>query len=303
MQKVSILLMMLFVMVGFANAQRVLTGTVTDTGRSPMPGVTVVVKGTTIGTVTNFEGKFNLTVPDNSRALVFTFIGMKSQEVAISGAEYNIALEPDVIGLEEVVAIGYGTMRRSDLTGSVASVRAEKLENEKPQSMQDLLRSNIAGLAVGFSTNAKGGGSFEIRGDNTLKAASNPLIVLDGVIYQGGMEDINPTDIESIDVLKDASSAAVYGARSANGVIIVTTKKGKMGKPIINVNSSVGLATMATMQDVYGPYEFVSWRTNVMKSLNYYNAATNQKLYKFEDPSNLRMVLPKPCGVMALPAT
>jgi TonB-dependent starch-binding outer membrane protein SusC len=288
MQKVSILLMMLFVMVGFANAQRVLTGTVTDTGRSPLPGVTVVVKGTTIGTVTNFEGKFNLTVPDNSRALVFTFIGMKSQEVAITGAEYNIALEPDVIGLEEVVAIGYGTMRKSDLTGSVASVRAEKLENEKPQSMQDLLRGNIAGLAVGFSTNAKGGGSLEIRGDNTLKASSNPLIVLDGVIYQGGLEDINPTDIESIDVLKDASSAAVYGARSANGVILVTTKKGKMGKPIINVNSSVGLATMATMQEVYGPYEFVSWRTNVMKSLNYYNAATNQKLYKFEDPSNLR---------------
>jgi TonB-dependent starch-binding outer membrane protein SusC len=288
MQKVSILLMLLFVMVGFANAQRVLTGTVTDTGRSPLPGVTVVVKGTTIGTVTNFEGKFNLTVPDNSRALVFTFIGMKSQEVAITGAEYNIALEPDVIGLEEVVAIGYGTMRKSDLTGSVASVRAEKLENEKPQSMQDLLRGNIAGLAVGFSTNAKGGGSLEIRGDNTLKAESNPLIVLDGVIYQGGLEDINPTDIESIDVLKDASSAAVYGARSANGVILVTTKKGKMGKPIINVNSSVGLATMATMQEVYGPYEFVSWRTNVMKSLNYYNAATNQKLYKFEDPSSLR---------------
>jgi TonB-linked SusC/RagA family outer membrane protein len=288
MQKVSILLLMLFVIVGRANAQRVLTGTVTDTGRSPLPGVTVVVKGTTIGTVTNFEGKFNLSVPDNSRPLVFTFIGMKSQEVAITGAEYNISLEPDVIGLEEVVAIGYGTVRRADLTGSVASVRAERLENEKPQTMQDLLRGNIAGLAVGFSTTAKGGGGLEIRGDNTLKASSSPLIVLDGVVYQGGLEDINPSDIESIDVLKDASSAAVFGARSANGVLLVTTKKGHMGKPIINVNSSFGLATMASLQEVYGPYEFISWRTNVMKSLNYYNAATNQKLYKFEDPSNLR---------------
>lgn len=288
MQRVILILMMLFLSAGLANAQRVLTGTVTDPGKSPLPGVTVVVKGTTIGTVTNFEGKFSLTVPENSQALVFTFIGMKSQEVVISGTQYNITLEPDVIGLEEVVAIGYGTMKKSDLTGSVASVRAEKLENEKPQSMQDLLRGNIAGLAVGFSTNAKGGGSLEIRGDNTLKASSDPLIVLDGVIYQGGLEDINPTDIESIDVLKDASSAAVYGARSANGVILVTTKKGKMGKPIINVNSSVGLATMATLQEVYGPYEFISWRTEVMKSLNYYNAATNQKLYKFEDPSKLR---------------
>ena len=253
-----------------------------------MPGVTVVVKGSTIGTITDVDGKFSLSTPENSRILVFSFIGMKTQEVTITGTQYTIVMDSDVIGLEEVVAIGYGTMKKSDLTGSVASIRAEKLESEKPQSMQDLLRGNIAGLAVGFSTNAKGGGSLEIRGDNTLKASSNPLIVLDGVIYQGGLEDINPTDIESIDVLKDASSAAVYGARSANGVILVTTKKGKLGKPIINVNSSVGLATMATMQEVYGPYEFISWRTNVMKSLNYYNSATNQKLYKFEDPFNLR---------------
>jgi TonB-dependent starch-binding outer membrane protein SusC len=287
MHRLFFILTMLFVTTGMVNAQRMLSGTVTDQSKSPLPGVTVVVKGTTIGTVTNFDGKFSLQVPQNAQTLVFTFIGMKSQEVAITGAEYSIVMDPDVIGLEEVVAIGYGTMKKSDLTGSVSSVRAEQLENEKPQTMQDLLRGNIAGLAVGFSTTAKGGGSLEIRGDNTLKASSNPLVVLDGVIYQGGLEDINPNDIESIDVLKDASSAAVYGARSANGVILVTTKKGKMGKPIINVNSSVGMSTMATMQEVYGPYEFISWRTNVMKSLNYYNVNTNQKLYKFDDPSKL----------------
>ncbi len=120
MQKVSILLLMLFVMVGIANAQRVLTGTVTDPANLPMPGVTVVVKGTTVGTVTGTDGKFSLSVPENSTILVFSFIGMKSQEVAITGTQYNISLVPDVIGLEEVVAIGYGTMRRSDLTGSVA---------------------------------------------------------------------------------------------------------------------------------------------------------------------------------------
>lgn len=287
MQKVSILLLMLFVMVGIANAQRVLTGTVTDPANLPMPGVTVVVKGTTVGTVTGTDGKFSLSVPENSTILVFSFIGMKSQEVAITGTQYNISLVPDVIGLEEVVAIGYGTMRRSDLTGSVASISADRFENERPQAVQDMLRSNIAGLEVGFSTSAKGGGSLRIRGDNSLTASTTPLIVLDGVIYQGGIEDINPNDIESIDILKDASSASVYGARSANGVIIVTTKKGKKGKPVINVNSSVGMATMATMQDVYAPYEFINWRTDVLKSLNYYNAATNQKLYKFDDPSKL----------------
>ena len=142
------------------------------------------------------------------------------------------------------------------------------MENEKPQGLQDLLRGNIAGLQVGFSTDAKGGGNMEIRGANSLTASSAPLIVLDGVIYQGGMEDINPSDIESVDVLKDASSTAVYGSRSANGVILVTTKKGKQGKPVINVNSSIGLATMATLEDVYSPNEFLDWRTKVMQSLN-----------------------------------
>ncbi len=148
-------------------------------------------------------------------------------------------------------------------------------------------RGNVAGLSVGFSTNAKGGGTLEIRGDNTLKTASNPLLVLDGVIYQGAMEDINPNDIESIDVLKDASSSAIFGARAANGVIIITTKSGKEGKPMINVNSSFGLATMATLEPVHDPMDFINWRTDVMKSLNYYNAATNTKLYKFDDPGNL----------------
>ncbi len=265
---------------------RKVSGLVVDEDGVPLPGVAVLVKGTTIGIVSDVNGKFQLEIPGGSNVLVFSFVGMKVQEVVLNNqTSLKITMQAETIGLEEVVAIGYGTMKKSDLTGSVSSVKAEQMVNEKPQAIQDLLRGNIAGLQVGFSTNAKGGGSLEIRGDNTLKASSNPLVVLDGIIYQGGMEDINPNDIESIDVLKDASSAAVYGARSANGVVIITTKKGKQGKPIINVNSSVGLATMATMQDVYGPDEFLLWRTGVMKSLNYYNAATNSKLYKFENPN------------------
>ncbi|TNF47094.1 MAG: SusC/RagA family TonB-linked outer membrane protein [Bacteroidetes bacterium] len=268
-------------------AQKTVTGKVTADG-SPLPGVTVVVKGTTVGTVTSPDGDYSLSVPANATTLLFSFIGMKPQEIEIgTQTSINVVLMPDVIGLEEVVAIGYGTMKKSDLTGAVSTVKASQVENEKPQALQDMLRGNIAGLQVGFSTSAKGGGDLEIRGDNTLKASSYPLIVLDGVIYQGGLEDINPNDIETIDVLKDASSAAVYGARSANGVILVTTKKGKQGKPLINVNASVGVATMGTMQEVYGPYEFLDWRTEVMQSLNYYNPATNTKLYVFENPNNL----------------
>lgn len=263
-------------------------GTVKDKTGEPIPGVTVTVKGTTIGTITDVNGVYNLNVPSGTSTLLFSFVGLKSQDVPVNNkAIVNVTMEEESIGLEEVVAVGYGTMKKSDLTGSVTSVKASQVENEKPQALQDLLRGNIAGLQVGFSTNAKGGGSLEIRGDNTLTAGSSPLIVLDGVIYQGGLEDINPNDIESIDVLKDASSAAVYGARSANGVIMVTTKKGKVGKPVINVNSSIGMASMATLEDVYKPYEFLSWRTKVMQSLNYYNAATNTKLYKFVDPAKL----------------
>ncbi|MCE4563431.1 TonB-dependent receptor [Maribellus sp. CM-23] len=269
-------------------AQKTVTGIVTGEDGIPLPGVTVIVKGTTNGTVTGIDGTYSLEVPQENSVLVFSFIGMKTQEIQ-TGNQTNIkvTLVSDVIGLEEVVAIGYGTMKKSDLTGSVSSIKSTQVENEKPQALQDMLRGNIVGLQVGFSTDAKGGGSLEIRGDNTLKASSNPLVVLDGVIYQGGLEDINPNDIESIDVLKDASSAAVYGARSANGVILVTTKKGTLGKPVININSSVGLATMATMQDVYSPYDFLSWRTKVMQSLNYYNEDTNSKLYIFENPNNL----------------
>jgi len=268
--------------------QKKVSGKIADQTGAAIPGVSIVVKGTTVGTTSDLDGKFNLMIPSDAKMLVFTFVGMKSQEMAIGNqSTFNITMQDETIGLEEVVAIGYGTAKKKDLTGAVAQVKASRLENEKPQTVQDILRGNVAGLSVGFASLAKGGGDLEIRGVNTLKTSSAPLIVLDGTIYQGGMEDINPNDIESIDVLKDASSAAVYGARAANGVIIVTTKKGSQGKPMITVSSSVGVATMATLQDVHDPYGFINWRTDVMKSLNYYNTATNTKLYKFDDPSKL----------------
>jgi len=263
-------------------------GSVKSQNGEAIPGVTITVKGTSIGIITDGNGNYSLSVPNGTSTLVFSFVGLKTQEISVNNkTSINVVMEEETIGLEEVVAVGYGTVKKRDLTGSVAQVKSERLENEKPQSVQDVLRGNIAGLSVGFSTLAKGGGDFEIRGDNTLKTSSSPLVVLDGVIYQGGLEDINPSDIETIDVLKDASSSAVYGARAANGVIIITTKKGKQGKPMINITSSVGVATMATLQDVHDPYDFINWRTDVMKSLNYYNAATNQKLYKFDDPTKL----------------
>jgi TonB-dependent starch-binding outer membrane protein SusC len=170
MRKLLFLIMVFVVTISSTMAQKTVTGNVTADG-SPLPGVTVVVKGTTVGTVTDPDGNYSLSVPANAKTLLFSFIGMKPQEIEIgTQSSFNVVLMPDVIGLEEVVAIGYGTMKKSDLTGAVSSVKASQVENEKPQALQDMLRGNIAGLQVGFSTTAKGGGDMEIRGDNTLKA-------------------------------------------------------------------------------------------------------------------------------------
>lgn len=270
--------------------QLVITGTVNDSKGEPIPGVNILVKGTSIGSITDMDGKYSITVPTEDAILQFSYIGYLPEEREVKGLQViDMIMVEDIKNLEEVVVIGYGISKKRDLTGAVTSVKTERIENEKPQAVQDLLRGNIAGLSVGFSTLAKGGGDFEVRGRNNVRSTSSntPLFVLDGVIYQGAMEDINPNDIQSIDVLKDASSSAVYGAKAANGVILITTKKGKSGKPIINVASSVGIAQMATMQDVYDPEGFVNWRTDVLKSMNYYNAAINKKLYIYDNPASL----------------
>lgn len=288
MRKFLLIAVMLFGFLGSLMAQKSISGTVTDENKNPLPGVSVVVKGSNVGTLTDAGGTFKLSVPSNAQRLVFSFIGMNTSEIEIANrTSFDVTMTVDVVGLEEVVVIGYGTAKKKDLTGSIASVKLSRVENEKPQSVQDLLRGNISGLEVGFSTAAKAAGSLEIRGDNSLKTSSYPLIVVDGVIYPGALEDINPNDIESIDVLKDASSAAVFGARAANGVIMITIKKGQQGKPVININSSVGLATMAKRAYVYGPFEFIDWRSDLMKSLNYYNPAINTKLFIFDDPTQL----------------
>lgn len=258
-------------------------GRVTAHDAGPVPGVSVVVDGTSTGTVTDEKGAYKLAGVPPSARLVFSTIGFKKEVVTVNNrTSINVNLQPEVSNLEQVVVIGYGTATKKDLTGAVASINATQLENENPASVQDVLRGNLPGVNVGYTTSAKGGGDLQIRGKNTLKAGSSPLIVLDGVIYYGTLDDINPNDIETIDVLKDASSAAVYGAKSASGVILVTTKKGRPGKPVINVNANVGIATLSRNQRPYSPEGFVSWREDVKKSTN-----VNAKPYQFSDPRKL----------------
>jgi len=250
---------------------------------TPIPGVTVVEKGTTNGTTTDVDGKYQINTTGTNPVLVFSAVGFQTQEKEVGNSSVlDIVLGSDQKTLDEVVVVGYGTVKKRDLTGAVSQVNATKLENENPQSVQDVLRGNIPGMNVGFSASAKGGGNVGVRGTNSLAAGTSPLVVLDGAIYYGGLEDINPNDIETIDVLKDASSAAVFGAKAASGVILVTTKKGKEGKTLINVNTNFGFAEVAKNQPVLSPDGFISWRQEVMRNIN-----LTAQPSRFTNPNNL----------------
>lgn len=241
-------------------AKRQITGTVVDKDREPLIGASVAEKGTTNGTITDIDGKFSLTVSSNA-VLVFTYIGYTTQEITVGyTTTFNVTMEDFAQVMDEVVVIGYGTARKSDLTGAISQIKTENVAASAPRNVYDLLRANAAGLNIGFANNAKGEASIAIRGKGTLTAGSSPLIVLDNVIYEGAIADINPQDIASIDILKDASAVAVYGAKSANGVVAINTKKGKTGKPVINLNTSVGWATKANQPALLDAEGFLRYR-------------------------------------------
>lgn len=264
--------------------QKTVSGKVTDDMGQPLPGVTVVVKETTIGTVTSADGNYTLSnVPDNA-VLVFSFVGMKTLEIAVENqVQVNAAMESDVIGLEEIVAIGYGVSKKSDLTGAITQVKADDLKKFTPSNVSDLLRTSVPGLNVGYSISAKGNSSFEIRGETTLTAGASPLIVLDGVIYNGDISDINPDDIDRMDILKDASSSAVYGSRATNGVIVITTKRGSNDNPTITFNTNIGIATAANRMRPYDAEGFIQWRSDMFKSV--FAATVPSNLWSpFDDP-------------------
>ena len=267
-----------------------ISGKVTDSKNAPLEGVSVLIKGTNKGVTTNAAGTFIINnVPDNG-SLVFSYTGFEQKEVAVKGkTAITVSLTEQVSGLNDVVVVGYGTRTKKDLTGAISQVKATQLENENPKSIQDMLRGNAPGLDVGFDASTKGSNaSLQIRGKGTLTAGSSPLIVLDGVIYPGGMEDINPNDIATIDILKDASSAAVFGARSANGVILITTKKGKIGKPVITFNSNVGFNRVVNKPHLLNATEFLPWRQDVRWAMTGFDSTSKPGVqYKYFNPNTL----------------
>ncbi|HQM70674.1 MAG TPA: SusC/RagA family TonB-linked outer membrane protein [Bacteroidales bacterium] len=290
------ILLLLIVMAGFSlslAAQKVVTGKVTDADLNPLGGVSVLVKGTTVGTLTDAEGKFSLSVPAEARVLSFSFIGMKSSDLEMGNrTNFDVVMSVDVGLLDEVIVIGYGTVKKRDLTGAVTRINAEELQTEASTNVTSMLRGAIPGLSVGFNITPKGisnprdlliRGETSLRADDTEQANANaPLVVVDGMIYYGDLADINPVDIETFDILKDASSAAIYGARASNGVILITTKKGRQGKPIINISTSTGMAYISPAHfDLMNGEQFIARRkagfeanerNQVMIGAGYYNS-------------------------------
>lgn len=272
MRKSTDLLKILFFFIGWAcmvsvSAQeKLVTGKVVDSENGePLIGVTVFVKGTTLGTITTPDGSYSIKVqPENT--IVFSFIGYKSQEVAVGAqTSINVSLASDAIGVDEVVVIGYGQVKKNDATGSVGVIGAKDLNKGSITSPQELIVGKMAGVVVTPGTGAPGSGAtIRVRGGSSMSASNDPLIIIDGVPVDNGsvsgmanpLASINPNDIESFSVLKDASSTAIYGSRASNGVIIITTKKGKAGQMKVGYNGTMSVYTIPQMMDVYSADEY-----------------------------------------------
>ncbi|GAA4817948.1 TonB-dependent receptor [Litoribaculum gwangyangense] len=238
----------------------IVNGIVSDQTGQPLPGANILEKGTSNGSQTDFDGKFSLEVSSENAILVVSYLGFLTQEIPVNGQNaMSINLVEDAADLDEIIVIGYGTAKKSDLTGAVTRLDATKYENQSATNIVELLNGTVAGFNSTQGATAAGGGSLEIRGANSLTASTEPLIVLDGVIYRGSLLDINPNDVASVDVLKDASSVAVYGAQGANGVVIITTKKGT-DKIKVNLAFETGISDIANHVRPFNAQEYLNFR-------------------------------------------
>lgn len=272
--------------------EKTLTGSVVDasTGES-LPTVNVVVQGTTIGTSTDFDGRFELVVPDDAQILVFSYVGYVTQEVEIgSQTTFEIALQPDFVALEDLVVVGYGTQQRAEITGSVSSINTEEIEAVPVSSFENALQGRLAGVNVAESTGEPGATpQITVRGTGSISAGNDPLIVIDGVPVSKNLNlqpaltsqrasfqppkvnplaTINPRDIASIEVLKDASAAAIYGSRGSNGVILITTKKGQSGRPRVSFSTYAGVSDAFNVPDMMNAEEVIAY-TKDARNNNY----------------------------------
>lgn len=296
MKKLKFLMLALLVSYSSISwAQSEITGVVVDDQNVPLPGANVVVKGTTNGVVSDFDGNFTISVGSGLNTLEVSYIGYMTKEVILDGSSnYSIQLEPSSTGLDEVVVVGYGTQKKSDLTGAIGSVSSENFNKGVAVSPQRLLQGKIAGVNVTSSSGEPGAAqNVTIRGPGSIRSGNGPLYVVDGVPLGGNattpsgpdmgfggqapqdpLNFINPNDIQSIDVLKDASAAAIYGSRGSNGVIIITTKTGKRGKSKVEYNTELGISNVAHKIDVLTADEFRAFQRSGGGTPNYIESET-----------------------------
>ena len=241
--------------------QKAISGKVIDSGGNPLPGVTVVVKGTTNGTITDIDGNYSIgKIADNS-TLQFSFVGMKSQDVVIGNQKsINVTLADETIGIEEVVAIGYGTVKKSDLAGAISQVKSSDMENRTIVRAEQALQGKTAGVQVIQTSGAPGANpTIRVRGFSS-NSSSDPLYVVDG-LRTSNISSIDPNNIESMEVLKDAASAAIYGAQAGNGVVLITTKKGKKGEGKVNYDFQYVTNKLVRIPEVMNAQEYVNYMT------------------------------------------
>ena len=247
---------------GVVAQTKTVKGTVIDGTGEPVIGASVLVKGSTNGVITDIDGNFTLLNVPESGTIQISFVGYKTQDISVAGkSSLKVTLAEDTEMLDEVVVVGYGVQKKSDVTGALARVDSKELNAKPVSNAFEALQGKAAGVDITSSQRPGSVGDIRIRGNRSLNASNAPLYVVDGVpLSAGGIETLNPRDIESIDILKDASSTAIYGARGANGVVLITTRRGKVGTFAMNYSGTVTLETLKDKSPVMSASEYITWK-------------------------------------------
>lgn len=287
-EKLLVLFLLAFMSFSVQAQQKKITGKVTSTSDGlPLPGVSVSVPGVRIAAQTGADGVYSISVPNNTTSLIFRFVGYEPKTVSIKSGVVNAALNEDNTTLNDVVVTGYGTMKKRDLVGSVTSIRGDQVANKPVQSFDQALGGKAAGVQVSIPNGVLNNPPvLRIRGTNSISLSSYPLIVIDGVATFTGdasgtnaagnaLASINPNDIESMDVLKDASATAIYGSRAANGVLVITTKKGKPGKAVVTYDGWAGVANVQRLPDMMDAFQYTEIKNEGLRNAGTYNINTN----------------------------
>ena len=261
-----------------ALAQNLVKGKVQDESGAPMPGVNVIVKGTSTGTTSDSDGQYNVSVSDNNAILVFSFIGYASQEITVGGrTTIDVSLLPSVETLSEIVVVGYGTQKKSDITGAMVQLNEQSIREVPVANISQALQGRVAGVDIQTTSSRPGAAPvIRIRGSRSLGSTmdvnnpnppnNDPLIVVDGIPFNGSINDLNPSDIVSMDILKDASATAIYGSRGSNGVILITTRQGKKGRTILTYDGYYGSASVLDKYRLYNGLEFDAFRQEAIRA-------------------------------------